>query len=212
MIYSENILLCIALPLLIVCCYLRGNVLRFVIAFLVGMVACLISSYISGFFGLLAGSTVNETAVYISPLVEEMLKLLPLLFYFFVFLPNAEDMVRSAVAIGAGFATFENCCYLLLSGAENLTYTLIRGLAVGVMHIVCMLALTLGLILVRRFRVISLTGVVGAMTLSMTFHGLYNLLVSVPGVSSWIGYVLPLLTAILLFYPYRAMTGIIKED
>ena len=61
-----------------------------------------------------------------------------------------EDMNLPAVAIGAGFATFENCCYILTAGAESLPYILIRGMAVGVMHIVSILALPIWLIAARR--------------------------------------------------------------
>ena len=44
---------------------------------------------------------------------------------------------------------------------------------------------------------------IGALSLSVTFHALYNLLVSRPGVTSWIGYVLPLLTALWLVMTHR---------
>ena len=74
MIYSENILLCIGIPLLVVCVFVRGNARNFVTGFIVGMAVCLLASYISGFLGLLAEISVNETAVYISPIVEEIMK------------------------------------------------------------------------------------------------------------------------------------------
>ena len=45
----------------------------------------------------------------------------------------------------------------------------------------------------------------GALSLSMLFHGVYNLLVSKSGVTSWIGYVLPLLTALMLFLALRRL-------
>jgi len=54
--------------------------------------------------------------------------------------------------------------------------------------------------------------IVGALALSTTFHGLYNLLVSAPGASSYIGYVLPLLTAGLLAIPYRRLRGRQAEE
>jgi len=37
----------------------------------------------------------------------------------------------------------------------------------------------------------------------MLFHGTYNLLVSEPGVTSAIGYALPLATAVILLFAYR---------
>ena len=45
----------------------------------------------------------------------------------------------------------------------------------------------------------------GLLCLAMTFHGLYNLLVSEPGITSYIGYILPMLTAGFLYIPYRKL-------
>ena len=46
-IYSENILFCVAVPLIVVLFFVRGSARHFVISFLVGMTTCLLSSYIS---------------------------------------------------------------------------------------------------------------------------------------------------------------------
>ena len=66
-------------------------------------------------------------------------------------------------------------------------------------------SLALGLTLVRRFRAVTLSGILGALSLSATFHGLYNLLVSHSGVPATIGYALPLLTAAALYPAYRRL-------
>ena len=205
MIYSENILLCISIPLLLSLLYIRGSARRSLTAFLIGMAICLLSSYISGYLTLLAGMDLHDSAVYISPTTEEIMKLLPLLFYMVVLRPGEMPLTTFAISLGAGFATFENCCYLLATGSESLAFTLVRGLAVGVMHIVCMLAMSLSLIMVRRYRVFSFGTVVGCLSLSVVFHALYNLLVSVPGIPSYIGYSLPILTALAFYWPYQKL-------
>ncbi len=208
MIYSENILFCISIPLLLTAIYTRGAARRSISAFLVGMVTCLLSSYISGYLTLLTDMELNASAVYISPTTEEIMKLLPLLFFLLVFRPREMTLVTFAISLGAGFATFENCCYLLATGSESLAFTLVRGLAVGVMHIVCMLAMSLSLIMVRRYRVFSFSTVVGCLSLSVVFHALYNLLVSAPGIPSYIGYGLPILTALAFYWPYQKLRAI----
>jgi RsiW-degrading membrane proteinase PrsW (M82 family) len=111
-----------------------------------------------------------------------------------------------AVGIGAGFATFENCCILLSSGSQQLTYMLVRGSAVGVMHIVTLVALAKGLQLLKMYKAFFFIGIVGMLSIPVTIHGLYNLLVSQPGVSSYIGYAMPMLCVILLY-----MTNIVKK-
>ena len=208
MIYAENILLCIAIPLLVSVLFVRGEVRRYVAAFLLGMGVCLIAAYISGYFNLVTDMGDNDTSIFISPIVEELMKLLPLLFFLVLFSPDERTLTMLAVAIGAGFATFENCCYILTSGAGNLSYIIIRGLAVGVMHIVSVLALSIWLIAAKRLQVFSFPAVVGGLSIAMIFHALYNLLVSEPGASSVIGYLLPLFTAILLFLFYRKLQNL----
>ena len=211
MIYAENILLCIAVPLLMSLLFIRGEVRRYLSAFLLGMLVCLISAYISGFFNLITDMGENDTAIFISPMVEELMKLMPLMIFIILFQPEDRTLTTLAVATGAGFATFENCCYILTSGAERLTYILIRGLAVGVMHIVSILALAIWLIFAKRLRVFSFPAVLGGLSLSMTFHAIYNLLVSEPGVSSFVGYLLPPLTALALFLLYRKLPDLLTE-
>ena len=206
MIYAENILLCIAIPLLLTLMFLRRDARRFALSFVLGMFVCLLSAYISGYLNLITGMGENETAIFISPVVEEMMKFLPLLLALRLLEPCDSHLLIYAVGIGAGFATFENCCHLLRSGAGSLSFIMIRALAVGVMHIVSMLTVALGLVVARRFRALSVPGILGVLSLSMTFHALYNLLVSEPGLSSVIGYALPVLTALALYYPYRILS------
>ena len=44
----------------------------------------------------------------IAPVVEEVMKLLPLLFYLLIFEPKAEQIKNAAVITALSFATFEN--------------------------------------------------------------------------------------------------------
>lgn len=210
MIFAENILLCIAVPLVISLLFIRGEVRHYVAAFLLGMLVCLISAYISGFLNFVTGMGENDTSIFLSPVVEELMKLMPLLFFMVLFTPEDRTLTMLAVAIGAGFATFENCCHILTSGAGSLTYVLIRGLAVGVMHIVSILALSVWFIAAKRLKVFSFPAVVGGLSLAMIFHALYNLLVSVPGASRIIAYMLPLLAAAGLYCLSRKLPDLLE--
>ena len=199
MIYAENVLICIAVPLAVSLLFTKGSARRCIASFLTGMIVCILSAYISGFFEETSGFSSEDTSIFLSPLVEEMMKLLSILFCIYVFEPSDEDVQLFAVGIVTGFATFENCCYILSFGAPQLAHVLIRGLAVGVMHIVTMVALAKGIQLLRTYKVFAFAGGTGVFSLSVTVHGLYNLLVSKPGVSSWIGYVMPMVCAVLLY-------------
>ncbi|MBR4009912.1 MAG: PrsW family intramembrane metalloprotease [Clostridiales bacterium] len=208
MIYAENVLICIAVPLVISLLFTKRSTRRFIVSFMTGMIVCLLSAYISGYLAVSTSYSTEEASIFLSPIVEEIMKFLPVLFCFFVFEPSPEDLKPTAVGVGAGFATFENCCFILSSGASHLGYVMIRGLAVGVMHLVTMVAFVMGLRLLKRYKVVSFAGIIGALSMSMTFHGLYNLLVSEPGVSSYIGYALPMLFAVMLYLiGYRPVAG-----
>lgn len=205
MIYSENILICIAIPILITMIYIKGSAKRYAFYFVLGMGICLVAAYISGYINVINGKGADWTSVYVAPVIEETLKLLPLLIYMILYEPEEDLIFSSGVALAAGFATFENCCFILSSGAEHLSYVLIRGMAAGVMHIVSIMALCLGLVLVRRLVSFSIPGIVGALSFSMTFHSLYNLLVSAQGISAVFGYVVPVISALLLYFPYKRL-------
>jgi len=203
MIYAENILICIAAPLLLSLLFIHGKVRLYTVFFCIGMSICLISGYISGFLSMIGVMEAENTAVFISPVLEEIMKFLPLLFFYLLTDPDNESLFLSSIAVGVGFATFENCCYILTSGAGRLSYILVRGLATGVMHIVSILALSLGIMLVIWLQALSFPAIAGLLSLSTTFHALYNLLVSKPGMTSRIGYALPVMTAAALYLPYK---------
>ena len=210
MIYAENILLCIAMPLVATLLFLQSSAKRFVFSFLIGMMVCLLSAYIGGFLELASGMSKEDVAIFLSPVTEEAMKFLPILLYLFLFEPDEEWLLLTSAGIGAGFATFENCCYLLM-GAKSLPYMLVRGAAVGIMHLVSMVALTLGLNLLRYYKMVRFSGILGALSLAMTFHGLYNLLVSVDGIPSYIGYAMPVLCALLLPRQFKRFKEFTRE-
>jgi len=192
-------------PIFVTLVFARGNARRLEFNFIIGMFACLLGAYISGFFNAVSGMGVEDTAIFVSPVVEEAMKFLPLFFYFYMFEPDDDSIFLAAVGVGAGFASYENVCYMVSSGAESLSFLLIRGLAVGVMHIVSVYASVLGLVIARRLKAMRISSVIGALSLSMLFHGTYNLLVSEPGITSYIGYALPLLTAVVMLFAMQRL-------
>lgn len=212
MIYAENILVCIAVPFLVSLFFIRGEVRRYLFAFILGMGASLVAAYISGFLGLVSELGENDTSIFISPMIEEFIKLLLLLLFLILCEPQEHTLVMLAVAIGAGFATFENCCYILSFGAESITFIMIRGFVVGVMHIVSVLSLSIWFIFTKKLQVFSFPAVLGGTSLAMIFHSLYNLLVSEPGVTRVVGYLLPIVTACCLYPLYRNLPKDIRKQ
>ncbi|MBR4410237.1 MAG: PrsW family intramembrane metalloprotease [Firmicutes bacterium] len=199
MTYIENIMVCIAVPLLLSLLFIKGNQRKFIIFLCLGMGICMISAYVNSFFMMFYQVDSVTVAIEISPVCEELLKMVPLLLYILIFEPEPKEITPAAIAIAAGFATFENVCYLSENGAGDFTFLLIRGLSAGAIHILCGIAVGLGIAYVFRQRWLAVTGTVGILGACIVFHALYNLLVTADGMWQTIGHLFPSVLIIVIF-------------
>ena len=118
--YIENVFACLAAPLVVALFCVHRFRRRSIAFILIGMLACLASSYINTFLAGTIGADSLDTALEISPMIEEILKLAPIAFYLMVFEPKDRNAAAGeAIMIAVGFATLENACYLISSGADN---------------------------------------------------------------------------------------------
>ena len=197
MTYIENIFVCIAAPLLVAAFCMERKYLRFFLFAFAGMGACLASAYVNTFFASIYSATPFNATAEIAPVVEEVIKLLPLLFYLLVFEPRPQQIRPAVLTVAAGFATFENICYLIQHGAERLSFLLIRGFGTGAMHIVCGAIVGYGLTYVWQRGWLKAAGTCGLLGVAVIFHGIYNLLITCGEHVQYIAYALPLLAVIL---------------
>lgn len=191
MTFIENIFVCLALPLILSLLFTRGRARSFPLFVVAGMSVCLLSAYVSSFFMGYCGADARVAVIEITPVCEEILKLLPLLFYLLIFEPKPRELPGAALAIAVGFATFENVCYLTENGAEDFAFLLIRGISAGALHILCGVLSGYGIAYVFRHRWLALTGTVGILGACIGFHGIYNLLITAQGVWKTAGYLFP---------------------
>lgn len=194
--HAENILICIAIPLIIAVFFLKGSARRVIAFFVAGMGVCLLAAYMGGYLEYALAMSIEDTSIFISPVSEEIMKFMPVLLYILLLGPSDDELILASVGVGAGFATFENVCHILSNGSWSITHILIRGLATGVMHMICLLALSMAIVVLREYDSLTFPVLMGALGISVSFHALYNLLVSRAGVSSYIGYVIPVTVAI----------------
>lgn len=199
MTYIENVLVCLSLPLLLSLPFTRGGTRRFIAFLVVGMLVSLLGAYVSSFFMWYYGVSATVAAIEITPVCEEVMKLLPLLLYLLVLEPPSRRVPMAAVAIAVGFATFENVCYLTESGAESLSLMLVRGISAGALHILCGIALGYGVAFASRRRWLALSGTLGILGFCIGLHGIYNLLVTADGVWRMVGYLLPSALIVCLY-------------
>ena len=207
MTYIENVLVCIAAPLFItMLCVGRKYRASFVFCF-AGMLVCLLSAYLNTFFTIFYQADTMNAATQIAPVVEELMKLLPLLFFLIVFEPDLQRFRLAAMLVAASFATFENICYLAENGAGQMLFLLIRGFGTGAMHVVCGSAYSEGLRFVWHDRLLRSVCIPGLLCVTIIYHAIYNLLVSVGGSVQVIGYCVPLFTLAVGYGVYQFARG-----
>ena len=178
MTYMENIFICMASPLLIAAlCMGKRHTGAFLFCF-AGMGMCLLSAYLNTFLAALYGADAFAATVEIAPVVEEGMKLLPLLFYLLVFEPQARQIGIAAVITALSFATFENICYLIQNGAAHFSFIFFRGIGGGLAY-------------VWRRTWLKIAGTCGLLGAAITFHAIYNLLIAYGGTAQYIAYLLP---------------------
>lgn len=199
MTYIENIYLCLAIPLILSLFFTSGRARSFTVFVVAGMSSCLLSAYVSSFFMGYCGADAQQAVIEITPVCEEIIKLLPLLFYLLIFDPQPKELPGAALAIAVGFATFENVCYLTENGAADFTLLLIRGISAGALHILCGALSGYGVSHVFRRPWLALTGTVGVLGACIGFHGIYNLLITGEGAWKMAGYLFPSALIIFLF-------------
>ena len=192
--YIENIYVCLASPLLIAAICMRGRGHKMMLFLLGGTTVCLLSSYISTYIAAALGVDMLTASLEIAPMVEEIMKFLPILFYLLVFEPNKGEIADGVLMTAVGFATFENACYLTSNGAAHILHLLIRGFGTGSMHVVCGFVIALGLLYLWDRTWLQLAGTIGLIAVAISYHGIYNILVAQTGTPAIIGYLIPLLT------------------
>ena len=197
MTYIENIFACLAAPLVIAALCMGRSHLRFFLLGLAGMAACLLSAYINTFFAVACGADNLHAVTEITPVVEELMKMTPMMFYLLVFEPEPEKIRPALLIVATGFATFENICYLIENGAEDLSFLLIRGFGAGSMHIVCGAIVGCGVVYMWRNPWLKAAGTCALLGAAISFHAIYNVLVAAGGAVQYAAYVLPSVTMLL---------------
>lgn len=212
MTYIENVFACIAAPLLIAAlCAGRANARYFVFA-LAGMLACLLSAYVNTFFAVLLDASALGATAEIAPVVEEIMKLLPLLFYLLVFEPEGDKICAAILVTAVGFATFENVCFLIENGADDLGFLLIRGFGTGAMHIVCGVIVGYGMVYVWPRGALRAAGTCALLGTAVVFHGIYNLLAACGGRVQYAAYALPIVLLAIGFAARWLYAGRVKSE
>lgn len=203
----ENIIyilfICISVPLGLML-FLLDKKSRLTIGFMmIGIFVCLFASEVNGLlYRLLPFNTYYFTTT-VSPVVEEILKAMPLLFFAIVLSDDRRTLLTSSLAVGIGFAILENS-YILVMNYEDVSivWALIRGFGSGLVHALCTFAIGVGISYVRKCRKLFYTGTYALLAAAIIYHAVYNLLIQ--SEYRYLGVWMPVVTyAVILIVYYR---------
>lgn len=139
----------------------------------------------------------------VTPVCEELLKALPLLFVALFITDDRRVLFSQAMAIGVGFAVMENT-YILLQNVEtaSLFWALIRGFASGLMHAICTIFVGIGISLVHKRRKLFFCGTFALLVTATLYHSMFNMLIQ--SKAMYVGALIPIVTyGALVYADYR---------
>lgn len=144
---------------------------------LTGIFASVFSSEINGCLMRLLSFDNYEMTTIVTPITEEVIKSLPILYYAIVFSDKRESLLTASMATGIGFAILENAFYMLQNDSFNIIDAVIRAFGSGLMHGMCTLLVGVGISFVKKKRKIFGVGTFALLSTAVTYHGIYNMLI-----------------------------------
>ena len=141
-------------------------------------------------------------------MVEETVKLIPIVFFLLVYEPPRGEITGEALMLAVGFATLENACFLIANGTQNTLRLLLRGFSTGAMHVAggALLSIVLTSLWDRLY--LRIAGMLASLCLAITWHGIFNILVNQEGAAAWAGFALPIVTGIAVVAIRRKLYGL----
>ena len=179
---------------------------RLPIAFM--LVGIFVSVFASEVNALLANSlnmSMYDITVVVTPMTEEILKALPILYYGLFMSDKKEKLFTASMATGIGFAVLENAYYLLNYPDFTMLSAVIRAFGAGLMHGMCTLLVGVGISFVKKRSKLFAVGTFGLLSTAIVYHGIYNILIQSD--YSIAGALLPIAT----YIPFLAWRITVKQ-
>ena len=195
--------ICLVAPMLLMVLMLRKRS-RLLVGYMV--IGVCVSLFVSELNTLILNAFDGDmlyVSTTITPISEEIVKAIPVLFYALVFSDNRDRVMPIAFATGIGFGMFENMV-ILVQNIENVTvgWAIIRGFSTALMHAVCTVAIGFGICFVKKRRKMFYIGTFALLSMACIYHGIFNMLVQSD--YKYLGFVLPAITYVpILFQQYQ---------
>ena len=158
---------------------------------LLGMVVCLIASEVNSRLLDIYEGDIYYVSSNITPIVEEVMKALPVLYFALIFSDDRDMLLIISFAMGLGFAILENMV-ILVGDIDNVSilWALVRGFGAARMHSACTSMVGRGMSFVHKRLKMFFCGTLSLLITAIIVHGLFNTLIQ--SEHRWAAYVVVL--------------------
>ena len=185
--------ICITIPLALMACLVDKKPRRIVLFFIVGICSAVFASEVNGILTQLIPLDVFDFTVRVTPITEEIIKAIPVLFFAKEISDKKETLITVSLAVGIGFAIMENTYILTQNvGYVSLLWAIMRGFGTGIMHGMCTFLVGTGFSFANKIKKLFVVGTFALLSLAITYHSIFNMLVQSD--YKYVGAVLPIIT------------------
>ena len=169
--------ICITIPLTLMALLVNKNARQPVVFFIIGICVALFVSEVNALLLGVFSMEKSEFTIRVTPVTEEILKAIPVLFFAMVISDRRESLITASLSVGIGFAVMENS-FVLLQSLDSVTilWAVMRGLGTGMMHGMCTFLVGSGFSFVNKNRKLFVVGTFSLMSLAITYHSVFNML------------------------------------
>ena len=187
----------IFIPILLMAMLVEKKARLPILFMLVGIFVSVFASEVNGVLSQVLAMNMYSITTIVTPITEEILKALPILYYAVVVSDKRETLFTASMATGIGFAILENAFYLLNYPNFSMLSAIIRAFGAGLMHGMCTLLVGVGISFVKKQKKLFAVGSFGLLSTAIVYHGIYNILIQ--SEYSLVGGLLPIATYIPFF-------------
>ncbi len=203
---SYILYVCIIVPFALMFLILYGGAKRTAAFVMIGITVCLFVSEINSLLLDYFNDDIYFVTTRITPITEEIFKALPVIYFGIVFSDDIQKLLTVGMAVGIGFAVFENMI-ILTDNIENVNilWAFIRGFGSGLMHGMSTAIVGICMSSFHRRKKLFVPGLFSLLSVAIINHGIYNLLVQ--SKLEYLGYILP----IIIYIPISIFSHYLKK-
>ena len=176
---SEILFVCIVMPMIPMLFVLPDKRSRLFVGYLmIGALVCLIAGALNTLLLQLFDGDMLYVTTTITPVSEEILKALPVLYLAIFFSDDRDTLLSAAFASGVGFAVLEDAVILAQNPAGvSIGWAFARVVGAALMHGACTSTIGLGMSYINKRRKLFFCGTLSLLITAILFHATFNVLV-----------------------------------